>query len=131
MYILRSISISVQYFVFYCYSFIIDGIALYFFRRAIGAALIDMIIQVAKSQPSEVSINALFLVPLWHLLTRSNNTPFSMQEFRDYNHNSYSGVWWGQTDSRLKEISKSLKIKFHNKDMYNLLIFYIVRTVHL
>lgn len=102
-----------------------------FFSNATGAALLDIIIVVAKSQPSDVSINALFLVPFWHLLTRSTNTPFLIQEFSNYEHNSQSGVWWGLTDFRLKEIIQSFKIYFHNKDMYNLLIFYIVRTVHL
>lgn len=78
-----------------------------------------MIVQVGKFRPSELAGNALLLVPLWHILTSSSNTPFKMQEFRDFTHCSANPVWWGITDLRLQEVIDSLKTSQHDKDLYD------------
>lgn len=77
-----------------------------------------MIVNLAKNRPVGYSENALLLVPLWHLLSRSTIKPFFLPILSGQTHKSEGGVWWGITDRRLQEAIDSLKLAFNERDLY-------------
>ncbi len=93
----------------------------FIFRKICAKALLDIADGLSNiTETKKASLSVLFL-PLWLIVSETAPVPFEIpNDIEKVKHNFYTGVWWGLTEEKLRNLDSKLKRNFNGLDEYAL-----------